>query len=416
MKRIILFFLVTISVTWAIPNAWAGDTLTMQEAIDVALGRNPGLEAARQKTTASFARPSQAATPPDPQFMVQFSQVPIDTIDVNQGMITYMVQQKIPFPSKLVYGYKAEKRAAEADSSMENVTSQELVRQVKITFLDVWKIQEEERIERRTLVAYRTSKGAAETAYASLGGTIADPVRASVDLGDVEAKLLLLEQDKIEVIARLSALMDKPLDPDLKVKAPDNMPRVSSVNTLLEKAKTSRPELTQTSRMTESRHARLSLAKSQYGPDLTLRWGYDDRPNQQNAWTGRVMLSVPLWSLSKQRFGVRESKAMLKRAESLEREMLLATEADVKSIYARYNAARKRRKIYSSRVVPRARQLYSSSREAYRSGKGDFLSVVDSIRSLNNAELMLIRSKVDTYKAIADLERAVGGKLLQEGV
>jgi len=42
------------------------------------------------------------------------------------------------------------------------------------------------------------------------------------------------------------------------------------------------------------------------------------------------------------------------------------------------------------------------------------LSIVDAIRSLNNAETMLVRAKADEAKAIADLERAVGMSIKKE--
>ncbi|MFH1830998.1 MAG: TolC family protein [Pseudomonadota bacterium] len=389
-------------------GAIASEMLTMEKALQAAMSENPSLAAASYATDAAFARPPQAATPPDPTFMVQFSQVPINTIDVDQGMITYMVQQQIPFPSKLVYGYKAEKRAAEAAISSEAMTAQELKRLVKLAYLDIWRLQEEERIERRTISIYRQNKGAAETAYASLKGSVADPVRAAVDLGDIEAHLALLEQDRIGALAKLSAMMNDTLDPETRVATPPSLPKALSVSALVEKAKAVRPEIGISEKMIESQSARVGLAKSQYAPDLTLRWGYDDRPNQQNAWTGRVMVSVPLFSLSKQRFGVRESNALLYRAKSLNEETVLMTKAEIKTSYARLNAAKKRVSIYSQQVVPRARTLLSSSEEAYRAGNGDFLSIVDSIRSLNNAELSLIRARTDAHKAYADLERAVG--------
>lgn len=388
--------------------ATAGPTLTLNQALESALGHNPTLGAAQQRAAAAHARPPQAATPPDPNFMVQFTQVPINSFDVDRGMTTYMVQQQIPFPGKLVYGYKAEKRAAEAADFRTEATGQEVVRRVTLAYLDVYRFQEEARIEHRTLAVYRTSKEAAETAYASEEGGLADPVRAAVDMGDIEARLALIEQDRLTALAVLESLMAAPLEPITKVAAPARPSTPAALPILVERAKAARPEIKEAGNLVRASDARVGLAKSHYGPDLTLRWGYDDRPNMQNAWTGRVMVSVPLWSLSKQRFGVRESKAMLKRSKAMNEETILATEADVRSTYARYSAASKRVQIYSGTVVPRARTLLNSSREGYQAGSGDFLNVVDSIRSLRRAELDLVRARIDHGRAYADLERAVG--------
>jgi outer membrane protein TolC len=396
--------------------AHAGNTLTMEQAVSAAMDANPLLKAASSDHDAASARPPQAATPPDPNFMVQFTQVPINTVDVGQGTITYMVQQKIPFPSKLVYGYKAEKRAAEASGSRVQLTAQEIIRQIKLHYLEVYRLQEEAVIEKRTLSSYRTNKSSAEAAYAADEGGLADAVRATVDMGDVEAKLAIVEQDRLAALARLSQLMAKQLTPDTKVKRPSELKPLAKLNHLIERAQGTRPEIKETEHLIRSQDAKVSLAKSQFGPDLTLRWGYDDRPNnQQNAWTGRVMMSVPLWALSKQRFQVREAKAMLKRAKSLNEEATLNTKAQVKEAFARYKAAKKRKDIYAGKVVPRAQTLLKSSRESYRSGDGDFLSIVDSIRSLRSAQLELVRARVDEQRAYADLERAVGASPSREG-
>lgn len=158
-----------------VSSASAASTITMEQAIASAMNANPSILAAAQRAVAAHARPPQAATPPDPNFMVQFGQVPINTIDIDQGTKTYMVQQKIPFPSKLVYGYKAEKRAAEALDEHRKMTAQEIVRRVKLAYLNAYRLQEEARVERSALTVLRTNKASAEEAYAADEASLADP-------------------------------------------------------------------------------------------------------------------------------------------------------------------------------------------------------------------------------------------------
>lgn len=413
--RIALVLAIAAGPLLSLPRADAGEPLTMDAAIEAALAANPELAAAGHAHDAARARPPQAATPPDPMFMVDFDQVPISTADPARGMVTYMVEQGIPFPTKLAYGHRAEEHAAKAKLSSREATAQEVIRRVRRAYLDIWRMQEEARIERETLAILRQSKGSAESAYAALERPVADPVRASVDMGEVEGRLAIVEQERLEALANLSAITARPLDPSTRVSEPPPLPRIASLGELVAQARNARPEISEAESMTRSEEARVVVSKSQFAPDFTLRWGYMDMPgNMQNAWMGRVGISVPLWSLSKQRFGVRESKAMLARARSMKEAAALSAEEDVKSVYARLTAARKNASIYERAVIPRARTLLSSSQEAYRSGKGDFLSVVDSIRSLNNARLALVRARADAGKAYADLERAVGAELGSE--
>lgn len=391
----------------------SAEQLTMDVAINAALSANPDISAAGYAADAAGARAPQAATPPDPMFMLDVYQVPIDTIDIKDGMIEYMVEQQIPFPSKLVFGYKAEKRAAEAALKGKTAAEQEVVREVKRAYLELWRLQEEARIEHETLAIYRQNKGSSEEAYATLKGSVADPVRASVELGEVEAKLAGIDEERLDAIANLSKLMATNIDSSINVANPPPLPHIRNLDELIEDAKSTRPEIEEAASLVKSQSARLSLAKSQFGPDILLRWGFMDMPgNQQNAWRARLGLSVPLWSFSKQRFGVRESKAELARAKSMKEAAVLSTESDVKSAHAKFMAAKRVMDIYTGTVVPRAKMLLSSTKESYKSGRGDFLNVVDSIRSLNNAEIMLVRAKTDAAKAAADLERAVGTPLV----
>lgn len=399
--------------------AFSGDVFSgpvaLDDVIEKALANNPAIAAARHEHEAASARPSQAATPPDPEFMFQLTQIPFGTRGLDQGMKEYMIEQKIPFPSKLVYGYKAEKGMALAAESMLEANVLEIVRQAKRAYYDAWRLQEEERINRATLSMYSRNKASAETAYASGKVDAGDPVRASVEMGEVEARLAEAEQEKLNTVSMLGSLVDAAFDANSSFMPPSKAPHVENVEELIKKAEAARPDLVAASRTVESYGAQHSFAKSQYGPDLTFRWGYVDMPeDQNNAWTGRVGLSIPLWSLSKQNYGMRESRAMVKRAESMKQKAVLDMGSEVRSAYSNLSAARRLVDVYSKTVVPRARLLVSSSEEAYRSSKGDFLEVVDSIRSLSDAEIMLVRARADEAAAYADLEKAVGVPLAKE--
>lgn len=418
MKRFRIFLSV-LSICAALSfgqRSLASEILTIEDAVAAAISANPELSAAQHAAEAARARAPQAATPPDPTFMVDFIGVPSNTADVAKGTVQYMVEQQIPFPGKLVYGYKAEGRAADAAEFRKTAELQDIIRETKLAYLEVWRLGEEARIEREIFSTYRVGKASAEEAYADLKVSVADPVRAGVYLSEVEVKLAVIEEERIGAVANLSRAMSADLDVSVATKDPPPVPAVAKLENLVAKAKETRPEIGEASKMAESEKARLSFAKSQYGPDIVLRWGFMDNPSGlPNAWYGRAGISLPLWSLSKQRLGVRESRATLSRANSLESAAALAAESEVKNAYARLISAKKISEIYSSTILPRAQMLLSSTQEAYKSGKGDFLSVIDSIRGLNDARITLVRAKVDEVKAYADLERAVGTNPAEAG-
>lgn len=395
------------------PPVFGAETLTLNQAIETALAKNPSYQGAVFDEKAAQARPSQAASLPDPMFMAETTGVPLDSFDVRQGSPhEYMVEQEIPFPSKLIYGHKAFKFEAKAASSRKEATRAELIRQVTESYVRVWSIDKERSITENLLQIYAEGKKSAERGYASRKGTIADPVRASVDMGELEGRLAILEQDRLKSIAQLSALTGSPLSAAVQVEDPPLPTLTKNADELVTEALSAKPEIGEAENMVLAQEARLSLAKSQYAPDFSLRWGYMDMPaGQQNAWLGRVGFSLPLWFFSKQNAGVKESRALALRARSMKDEAKLNTESEVRSAFAEFTAANKIAVIYQETVLPRVNTLVKSSRQSYASGRGSFLDLIDSLRRLNEAELTLVRAKAETLKAFAALERAVGKKL-----
>ena len=59
-------------VLLVLPHVSEASTLTMDDVLSLAARNNPALQAATHEANAAHARPPQAATPPDPNFMVQF--------------------------------------------------------------------------------------------------------------------------------------------------------------------------------------------------------------------------------------------------------------------------------------------------------------------------------------------------------
>lgn len=402
--------LVTLLLIFISIPAFSSESISLEEAIQSAVAGNPTIQGSVFEEKAAKARPSQAASLPDPTFMFEAAGVPIDSFDVGDGdFLEYMIEQQIPFPAKLRYGYKAEKHESKAKESKRFGTTNEIVRATTRAYADLWRAEREKEINQRTLRMYSAEKSSAETGYASSTRPVADPVRASVDMGEIEGRMAVLEQERLSAVAELSALTGRHLDPYATTRGL-NIPKIhSDLGSLVDDAKNSRPEVSEAESMIASSSARLSLAKSQYAPDLVLRLGYMDMPgSQQSAWLGRVSVSFPLWFLSRQRFGVKESKALLGKAKAEKEIALLGTEADVRSAYAAFNAAKETVRIYEGTVVTRAKILVESSKEAYRNGKGNFRDLVDGIRRLNDAEIMLVRAKADVVNSFADLEKAVG--------
>ncbi len=120
------------------------DELSLDQAVTVAMEKNPGLAAIRARYEAMAAIPSQQSSLPDPVLSFGAVNIPLDSFDLDQENMTQMqvgISQKFPFPGKL--GLKEESAAFEAEAALEQVGEARLslVKNTRTTWWDIFYLQ-----------------------------------------------------------------------------------------------------------------------------------------------------------------------------------------------------------------------------------------------------------------------------------
>jgi len=121
-----------------------------------------------------------------------------------------------------------------------------------------------------------------------------------------------------------------------------------------------------------------------------------------------IGVTVPLWFFDKQNSQVKEAKANLAvaKAEYRANENMLVFE--VKSAFAKFEAARNLIKIYETGVLPQARSALDTAVLGYQSERIDFMDLLDSLRTLRDFQLEYFEALANLEIALADLERSAG--------
>jgi outer membrane protein TolC len=70
--------------------------------------------------------------------------------------------------------------------------------------------------------------------------------------------------------------------------------------------------------------------------------------------------------------------------------------------------AERETQLYRTRVVPAARQLVSSSRNAYTAGTIGFADLIDSERMLISVRRLVAQSQIEREQRLAELEALAG--------
>jgi outer membrane protein TolC len=172
------------------------------------------------------------------------------------------------------------------------------------------------------------------------------------------------------------------------------------------------PALLATAKSIDRSERSVSLAKRQYYPDFDVTaLGIRNDKINDNGYQVMVGIKIPLFYETKQKQGVREALASLEGA----REDFSATRQDllfqVKDGFVQAQRAERLITILRDAIIPQATLGLQAAQAGYAVGKVDFLTLLNSLLTLQESQLELHGEMVNHEKALARLEAVTGGPL-----
>lgn len=375
-------------------------SLLLQEALE----HNPDIQAARQRWEAAQAVVPQVQTLPDPQVSVGYRNM------LPQRGVMYGLSQEIPFPGKLGLKGEIAERDAERMEQEYLATQLAVVAKLKETFYDLHFVHESIAVLHKTQRLLQDFAQTAEARYAVGQAAQQDVLRAQTEIYRLLARLATLEQRRQSLHADINRLLNRlPGDP---LGAPTDIQFTPMRHTLDEL----NALLTQTSPLLRGREKSLegsgqavALAKKEYLPDFELdAQGMHDTAMQQEGYQVMLNVKVPLYFATKQREGVRAAEAnraaTFQDLNSLRQELL----AQIRDSLAQAERAAQLVKLLGEAIIPQSRMTLASAQASYAVGKVDFLTLLNSLLTLQENELEYHSELVEHEKALARLEGIIG--------
>lgn len=392
-----------------------GPPLSLREAADDALAKNPELVALRAQLPVMRAKPAQERALAPPMLEGQIWQWPINTLNpTNTNMFMLMAGQDFPGRGKRsLRAAVAEKDIALAESDVA-VRERQIVNDVKQTYASLF-------IARRAIDVYvasvdllRQFADVSQAKYTTGRISQQDVLRAVVELSKLHSDILMLDEQAQTATARLNVLRD--LSPETPIgPLGDAEAAVVLLDTLSlqQLALDHQPELKRARIEIERAEAELSSARSEYKPDFTIQGGYLVMPKQSDAVLARVGITWPRapWSHAKVDAQVVEHAAMVDAAKARERAMANVVRLAVQEAYVRARSAQDRAALLRTTILPQSEQTLAVSRIAYQTDRVDFQALIDNERILLDSQLDYVRALSEFQQATADLERAIGTDL-----
>jgi cobalt-zinc-cadmium efflux system outer membrane protein len=398
--------------------------LNVDRLIEEALQNNPEISAAKIKWEVYKEKIPQSYALEDPMFSFGIINLPT-SFSFNEEPMTMKelaISQKFPFPGKRPLMKEMASKEAEAVSTEIQGKVHQIIKDVKAAYYDLSHNYRTTEVTQKNKRILEDFAKIAETRYAVGEGIQQDVLKAHVEVSKMVDELIMLNQRKKALEARLNALLNRP--PETPLGEPEEVVFRKFPFTLEELQKMAlemNPTLKGMQKMIEAKEKANALAKKEYYPDFKFLFAYGLRGDingikQDNMLTWMVEMNIPIFYKSKQDRKVAETKAEILATQAQYRAMkneILFMITDMVSMIQR---SQRQIDLYKTGIIPQASLQINSAMSAYQVNKADFMTLLDSQMTLYKYELEYHQALTGYEKNIANIGAVIGKQFLEGGM
>ncbi len=393
-------------------EALLNKTLFLDAVLTYAQKHNPTIQAAKHRLLAAQERPTQVSALDDPMFTYEGFNIPenFDLTRTDNNILK--LSQKLPFPGKR--RLRGEVATHEAAIAREEMRRAEIMTRTdaKKAYYDLWQVHQNLLVYSREKELAAQFATIAEKKYAVGQVSQPDVLRAQVELTRLITRVTTQTLKLGEIRAILNGLLSRPPEAPLGIPqdAPKPMVRLTLAE-LTELTLLNRPEIVANAAAIARDTTTLALSRKAYFPDFEVYVERFFNAGRRDGVGVVFSATIPLAYREKYDAGVAEASARLSASKADLRAAQDTALAEVKGALVRAQTAVELVNLFTQTHIPQAEQTLESSRISYQTGTVDFLSLLDSLRVVEQVHLEHIAAATDFEKAYADVEQAVGQEL-----
>jgi outer membrane protein len=393
--------------------------LSLEQVLEIAGERNPGIDASRQEVAVSRARVTQANSGRMPQvsgsasYQVGYLSRSAGGFGQQNTYETGLSGQQYLYGFGKVMG-KVRQSREQFVSSRKNLDTSvaDVARDVKRAYFDVLKKQQLVQVNQEALKTQTTHLEQAR-AFHKAG------IRPMIDVtkGEVAWSQARLDLIKAEYNLRLSrvylenVLGGPPVDgPYALEDVAVNVAAQGPMDPLLDQALQGRPEVQSQDALILAARGQLQSAKGGYWPTFNAlgQFGWEDHTFPlHNAWMVGANLTWDILPGLRTVGEVREARASVSVLQARLNQLKLAVTQEVSQAYLLLSEAAET--IGTAEVaLTNAQENMALATGRYQNGVGDAIEYNDAVLSLTTARSDLVQARYSYLEARADLEHAVG--------
>src|SRR3989338_322376 len=379
-------------------SAAAAEPLSLKEAVDLARKNNPDLAAAKAQWEAAKAKMPQAISLADPKLGLEYE----------QNMKMYTAEQMIMFPGKIYAEWQMAARESDFFGARYRAKLLEISSQAKAAYYDLFLVDRSLKIISEVKDLLSKIKITSQSKYTTGAVSQTDYLQANIEYLMMNNELITLGQERKVKEAKLRSILAAQGEGTIETEAELAFLGSSGAAADLEKAALEkRPERLAMKAELEAKDAGQLRSKMEFFPDLDL--GVKKRVD--DGWDAMLSFSVPLY-FWKQSYGLAAAGLEREAAEAAYKNMQNMTRWEVREAYVMAETGKRTIELYKKSILPQSRQAVKVGLTAYQAGKIDFQALIGVEKLYREANLKYYESQVGYGKALAELERIIGGEIL----
>ena len=359
--------------------------LTLDAAIEHALGEAPQVVAAQASLEGAQAYLPSARRLPDPELIVGVDNLPVNGTDQFSLTRDFMTMSKVgvmqTVPASAKRRYRTEAASREVDVAVSELRAARF--QTASAAAEAWiaSAVAEETLERvRALKSdLSVQSSTARAALSSGRGTAGDALASEATLARLDNQILELGQQRAMRRAELArwvgdeasqALGDLPWKRELAV-APE----------LLVQEVASHPPLAPIAARVEAAKTEVNLARAEKRSDWAAQLSFAKRgPDYSDMVSLEFRVGLPLFAKNRQNPAIAAKLASVRASEAQLDAELRMHRAEIESMVAMWRSGHQRLQHFESTLLPLSRDRSRAVLAAYGSGRGDQRAVLDALR------------------------------------
>ncbi|HEY1396876.1 efflux transporter outer membrane subunit [Roseateles sp.] len=284
------------------------------------------------------------------------------------------------------------------------------------TYLALRFADQERRLVRDTVAAYRETLALTQRRYQAGDVAELDLARVQTEVASTEAEAISLDRRRAELENALSVLLGEPASGFKVAEDTALAPLPSIPSGLPSTVLARRPDVAASQRSLLAAQSRVGVAQAAWFPSLTLtaNGGYaspelsDVFRWSARAWSVDALLSLPIFDGGRRKAGVESAKAGLDLAMASYRQQLLQALREVEDSLVGLQTLSAQAEVQGQAVQSSTRATALSD-SRYRNGLVSQLDLLDARRSELRNRRAALQVQAAQYQATVGLVRALGG-------